>query len=165
MLLNIRNLYADLTQVSTNPNGSPTKPVYFYATVKNLLDFGEKQDMAKIHDVPGRLRVQYKRLRNNPDALAMLSQALKREGVYKIKSNALTGSLVVCYDNLTVRSEQLLDVLNENGFPANLRKARRIRRESRKNGEVAVKVGKATASWVAGQVLEANGFGLIAAMI
>lgn len=121
--------------------------------------------MAKIHDVPGRLRVQYKRLRNNPDALAMLRQALKLEGVYKIKSNALTGSLVVCYDNLTVRSEQLLDVLNENGFPANLRKARRIRRESRKNGEVAVKVGKATASWVAGQVLEANGFGLIAAMI
>lgn len=116
-----------------------------------------------VHDVPGRLRVKIEYLRNNPYRLEELRKALNVPGVYKIKTNGLTGSIVVQYDPMTLSSKSLISVFNENGYQVPESQGKQTGVKDRE--KLAITVSKATATWVAGRILEANGLSYIAAFI
>ncbi|ACN17186.1 putative cation-transporting p-type ATPase C [Desulforapulum autotrophicum HRM2] len=118
-----------------------------------------------IHDIPGRLRVKIEYLKNHPERLKEVRQLLIANGVHKVKSNALTGSTVVEYDPALITSAHLLDILNANGYTIDARLVAENQKKRINNEKVAMKITKTAASWLAGQVLEANGFSLIAALI
>lgn len=122
--------------------------------------------MYAVHDVPGRLRVKFQKMKNNPYRLEQIKTLLQVEGVYKIKSNPLTGSVVVEYDSLTIGSRHLLEILNENGYAIDKEEHNVINQKSGEPHEkIAMTIGKAAVSWIAGRVLEANGLSYIAAFI
>ncbi|MCM2284997.1 MAG: heavy-metal-associated domain-containing protein [Desulfobacula sp.] len=119
--------------------------------------------MYMAHDVPGRLRLKFAKLRHNPYQLNKIRELLTMGGVYKININTVTGSVVVMYDPLSVSSLRLIAVLNDNGYPIDTQKENKKLVEAHE--KIAATVGKATFSWIAGRVLEANGLSLIAAFI
>lgn len=118
-----------------------------------------------IHDIPGRLRVKIEYLKNHPERLKELSDLLGANGVRSVKSNALTGSTVVEYDPNIITSRHLMGILKDNGYAIEARPAGATPGARGNGEEMALKVGKAALSWLAGQVLEANGLGLIAVFI
>jgi len=122
--------------------------------------------MYMAHDVPGRLRVKLERLRNNPYQLNKVSELLSISGVYKTNINTVTGSVVVMYDPLSVSSPELIAILNVNGYPIDTQKKElQNKKRVETHEKIALTVGRATFSWIAGRVLEANGLSLIAAFI
>ena len=127
--------------------------------------FGDKPNMYAVHDVPGRLRVKFHQMKNNPHRLEQIKALLEVEGVHKIKSNALTGSVVVEYDSLAMDSQHLIQILNENGYAID--KGHHIfnKKSDEPHEKIAKTIGKATVTWIAGRVLEANGLSYIAAFI
>ncbi|THB74978.1 MAG: hypothetical protein D3926_20860 [Desulfobacteraceae bacterium] len=118
--------------------------------------------MYSVHDVPGRLRVKFEKLRNNPYRLQHVKDLLSIQGVYKVKTNDLTGSIVVEYDRLSIRSDHLFDILSENGYHVDKTSGTP---SSAQHEKLALTLGKATFSFLAGRVLEANGLSYIAAFI
>ena len=121
--------------------------------------------MYMAHDVPGRLRVKFERFRNNPHQLNKVRELLSISGVYKINVNTVTGSVVVMYDPLSVSSPQLIAILNNNGYPIDAQKELQNKKMVETHEKIALTVGRATFSWIAGRVLEANGLSVIAAFI
>lgn len=119
--------------------------------------------MSTVHDVPGRLRVKFNKLRNNPYRLNQIRDMLRVDGVYEIKTNDLTGSVVVSYDSLAIDADRLLSVLSENGYP--LEKQVSAASPGNAHEKIALTLGKAAFSWIAGRVLDANGLSYIAAFI
>jgi hypothetical protein len=116
-----------------------------------------------IHDIPGRLRVKIEYLKNHPERLKALRELLVANGVRSVKSNALTGSTVVEYDPDIITSGHLMGILKDNGYAIENRQgAGKTSALVANREEMALKVGKAALSWLAGQVLEANGLGLVA---
>ncbi|WP_462270035.1 HMA2 domain-containing protein [Desulfobacter sp.] len=117
-----------------------------------------------VHDVPGRLRVKIKYLKNNPHRLETLRQHLSVPGVYKVRTNALTGSIVIEYDPLTIDAKSLIDIFNANGHTVPEKNL--VEDVQNKDHEkLARTLSRAIASWVAGQLLEANGLSYISAFI
>lgn len=119
--------------------------------------------MYKAHDIPGRLRIKFERFINNPYQLNKIKGLLSINGVYKININTVTGSVVVFYDPLSASSPYLISLLNTNGYPVDSQKDNKKRVETHE--KIAATIGKATFSWIAGRILEANGLSLIAAFI
>ncbi|MFH1152992.1 MAG: hypothetical protein V1793_04165 [Pseudomonadota bacterium] len=118
-----------------------------------------------IHDIPGRLRVKIEYLKNHPERLKEVRELLIANGVRNVKSNSLTGSTVVEYDPSVITSGHLLDILKQNGYAIDTRQIQENRKAQENHEKLALKVSKAAVSWLAGQVLEANGLSLIAAFI
>ncbi len=121
--------------------------------------------MYMAHDVPGRLRVKLEKLRNNPLQLSQVKQLLMINGVHRIKTSTLTGSVVVEYDSLTVTSEKIVSLLHENGYSIDRQRRLKERKLQGNHEKIAVTLSRATVSWFAGRVLEANGLSFIAAFI
>lgn len=121
--------------------------------------------MCFIHDIPGRLRVKIEYLKNHPERLKEIRELLIANGVRSVKSNALTGSTVVEYDPHIITSAHLLHLLKVNGYAIDTRQVAENLNARENHEKIAMKVSKAALSWLAGQVLEANGLGLIAVFI
>ncbi len=121
--------------------------------------------MYMAHEIPGRLRVKLEKLRNNPYRLNEIKEMLTRTGVHEININALTGSVVIVYDPLSVTSLQLIDVLNDNGYPIDTQKEVINKKRAETHEKIVKTLGKATFSWIAGRVLDANGLSVVAAFI
>ncbi len=119
--------------------------------------------MYVVHDVPGRLRVKLEKLKNNPHRLDQVEDMLRIDGTYRVKSNATTGSVVIEYDKLSVQPKTFTDLLNRNGYVLDPQK--KLERTAETHEKIAASLGKATFSWLAGRVLEANGMPYIAAFI
>lgn len=118
-----------------------------------------------VHNTPGRLRVRLPQLRGDAKKLEEIKTALNILGTEKIKTNTLTGSIVVHYDPDMVTNRHLLDLLQKRGhydqdqtinLDAHLKEA---------SSQAARKVSRAMFGWAMGKVLEANGLGLIAVFI
>jgi hypothetical protein len=85
-------------------------------------------------------------------------------GVYKVRTNALTGSIVIEYDPLTIDAKSLIDIFNANGHTVPEKNL--VEDVQNKDHEkLARTLSRAIASWVAGQLLEANGLSYISAFI
>lgn len=119
--------------------------------------------MYKAHDIPGRLRIKFEKFINNPCQLNKIKGLLSIDGVYKININTVTGSVVVFYDPVSVSSPHILSLLNTNGYPVDTQKDNKKMVETHE--KIAATVGKATFSWIAGRILEANGLSFVAAFI
>lgn len=119
-----------------------------------------------LHNVPGRLRVKIPSVKHqNYKARKLESLFAFRQGIERVRVNALTGSLTIGYDPDQTGVEQLLAVLKENGFlkddhcPVN---AARL-------GDIAPRVtqavGKFMVNWAVSKTLESSGLGLLAVLI
>ncbi|GAB6144741.1 HMA2 domain-containing protein [Desulfocicer niacini] len=117
-----------------------------------------------VHNVPGRIRIKLEKMKNDSTRLNHVKKWLMVDGVKQIKSNALTGSVVVEFDPSRVSSDKFLEILNKNNCHVSTR-SKSLAKMEKSHEKIAVKVGKATFSWLAGQVLEANGLSYIAAFI
>jgi copper chaperone CopZ len=70
-----------------------------------------------IHNVPGRLRVKTPSIKNNSDAAQEVQKILDViEGIDSTSVNTVTGSVIVNYDARMVRSDHILDALQERGY-------------------------------------------------
>jgi len=69
------------------------------------------------------------------------------------------------YDPLSVSSPRLIETLNDNGYSIDAQKELQDKKRVETHEKIALTVGRATFSWIAGRVLEANGLSLIAAFI
>lgn len=117
-----------------------------------------------VSDVPGRLRLKLEKFKNRPEQLGRTKQWLMMDGVHRITTTPLTGSVVVEYDRRKISSKDVVEILVLNNCPVKPKPDKRLNHK-KKHEQIAVKVGKATLSWLAGQVLEANGLSYIAAFI
>ncbi|MCA1795471.1 MAG: hypothetical protein LC660_16675, partial [Desulfobacteraceae bacterium] len=106
-----------------------------------------------VHDIPGRLRVKIDYLRNHPERLKEIRTLLDVPGVFRVKSNPMTGSTVVEYDADVVNSGHLLVILKTNGYAIDLEKNAIDRKIRETHEKMAMKVSKAAVSWLAGRVL------------
>jgi hypothetical protein len=119
-----------------------------------------------IHNVPGRFRIKLPVVKERPSkATAVQNLFADREGVEEVCVNPLTGSVLVRYDVDVVSPEQILTALRIHRFldkdaalvppdhpePLSSRAGRRI--------------GKALFGYAVGRALEANGLGLLAALM
>jgi hypothetical protein len=69
-----------------------------------------------LHNVPGRLRVKIPSIKHlNRKARKVESLFVFREGIERVRANAVTGSLKINYDPELVSVDQLLAVLREHG--------------------------------------------------
>jgi copper chaperone CopZ len=118
-----------------------------------------------VHDIPGRLRVKIEYLKNHPERLKEICKLLNVPGVFRVKSNSLTGSTVVDYDAGVVTSGHLLDILKTNGYAIDLEKNAVNLKIRETQEKMAMKVSKAAVSWLAGRVLEANGLSMVVRFI
>lgn len=116
-----------------------------------------------VHDVPGRLRVKLEKLKNNPYRLNLVKTQLMIDGVHRIKSSEVTGSVVIEYDKLSATTYTFIDIFQENGYIMNSQM--KNDRLAQIHEKIASILGKATFSFLACRVLETNGLAYIAAFI
>ncbi len=117
-----------------------------------------------VHNVPGRTRIKLEKMKKDSSRLNHVKQWLMIDGVYQVKSNALTGSVVVKYDPRKLSSDKFIEVLNKNRCYIAPRQ-QTVLKMKKNHEKITIKVSKATFSWFAGQVLGANGLSYIAAFI
>ncbi len=119
-----------------------------------------------LHNVPGRLRVKIPSIKHQSCKARKLESLFAfRQGIERVRVNALTGSLTIGYDPDQTGFEQLLTVLKQNGFlednhcPVNAACV----------GDTATRVtqagGKFMVNWAVSKTLESTGLGLLAALI
>ena len=119
-----------------------------------------------VHNVPGRLRVKSGDLKNKSrDARSIKKLFSSLYGIDEVRSNALTGSIVIHYDPDVYSSDQILNILRYNeiiGSNQPVVYEKPIDQQSTKAGEA---LGKAVFSWAVGKALENSGLGFLAAFI
>lgn len=118
-----------------------------------------------VHHTPGRLRVRIPLLRNNHRKVETVKTLLTVPGTETIKANALTGSVVVTFDQDALAPQELLDLLKDNGFYSEDRAITLDKKLHHTSKRAARKVSRAMFGWAVGKVLEAKGLSLIAAFI
>jgi hypothetical protein len=70
-----------------------------------------------MHSVPGRLRIKTPLIKKNMKLAAHVEKFLGQiPGVESLVTNALTGSLIITYDQKKVNSQMLLDTLKTRGI-------------------------------------------------
>ena len=70
-----------------------------------------------IHTIPGRMRIKIPSIKGNP----LMGETIQKfiasiQGVLSTALNPLTGSITIHYDFQTVRSDQILNLLDEKGY-------------------------------------------------
>lgn len=118
-----------------------------------------------VHHVPGRLRIRIPLLRNKHRKIERVKSILALPGVEHIKVNALTGSIVVNYDDDCVSLPELLDQLRTSGYYEEDRIITMDGHLRQASKRAARKVCRAMFGWAVGKVLEAKGLSLIAVFI
>ena len=119
-----------------------------------------------VHNVPGRLRIKLPRVKERPSAAAAVEDLFAdREGVDGVSANPVTGSVVFRYDADIVSPEQILTALRSRRFlDADVPLAAPVPAESL-SSRAGRRLGKALVGYAVCRALEANGLGLLAALI
>ena len=119
-----------------------------------------------LHHVPGRIRVKITEIKHRPYKAVKVREMLKSQnGVNRINVNDSTGSVVVYYDPETTTKEQILNLLEYNGYfdeTSAYGTSEEIERVSTRACET---FGKAIFGWTVGRILDANGLSFLAAFI
>ncbi len=121
---------------------------------------------AYVHSVPGRLRVKVPEIRYRNDLCESIAREIDTEsGVRSVAVNPLTGSIKIRYDESVTGKEDLLGLLQSQGYFD----PHRVSLSDGGLGAAAKRssdaLGRAVVSWALGKALEANGLGLLAALI
>jgi len=70
-----------------------------------------------VHNVPGRLRVKTPHAKKNPATAAEITNLLESMvGIDSTAVNTLTGSVVINYDSAAVKSDDILALLQRQGY-------------------------------------------------
>jgi hypothetical protein len=119
-----------------------------------------------IHNVPGRLRVKIPSIKHlNHEARKVESLFEFREGIERVRANAVTGSLTINYDPERFSVDQLLAVLKEHGHLGSDHSMVNAAGDYVTATRVTQAVGKAMINWAISKTLESNGLGLLAVLI
>jgi hypothetical protein len=118
------------------------------------------------HNVPGRLRVKMPILKGRPAGISAIEELLfDLEGIEQIKTNPLTGSVVVNYDPERIDPQQIVGLLTEHRYfdEKNAASHDEIVREAA--AKAGLKIGKMIFGMAVSKTLEANGLSMLAAII
>jgi hypothetical protein len=93
----------------------------------------------QIHSVPGRLRVRIPEAKRWPGVVAELVQRLKAvEGIGRVETNSLTGSILMFYDDSVISAGECLAILNVRANQSSLRSYSPADRITTKMAEAAL---------------------------
>lgn len=119
-----------------------------------------------MHNVPGRLRVKSPVIKNNRTAADELKKILSMlNGIAAVDINLTTGSLLVNYNNKTVKYNDIIDILQRKGyFDASkaLTNDEYLHKAASKAGAL---IGKSIFSTFAGMALEGTPLAFLAILI
>jgi copper chaperone CopZ len=119
-----------------------------------------------LHNIPGRLRVKIPSIKHlNHEAGKVESLFEFREGIEKVRSNALTGSVTITYDPERISADHLLAVLREHGYIETDHRLVNAADDYVAATRVTQAFGKAMINWAISKTLESNGLGLLAVLI
>ncbi|MGB7920498.1 MAG: HMA2 domain-containing protein [Desulfobacterales bacterium] len=119
-----------------------------------------------IHNVPGRLRVKIPSIKHlNHEARKVESLFDFRDGIERVRANALTGSLTITYDPERFSADQLLTALRENGYLETDHSLANAANDYVAATRVTQAVGKAMINWAISKTLESSGLGLLSVLI
>ena len=118
------------------------------------------------HNVPGRLRVKIPILKGRPAGVkAVEDLLLNLAGTEHLKTNALTGSVVVNYDPELLSAQQIIQVLIDHQYFDESNAITHDELVQNAAAEAGFKIGKMIVGWAVGKTLEANGLSMLAAII
>ncbi len=123
-----------------------------------------------LHHVPGRIRIKTPYVKGKPVNAHELEQRLRAvAGVRLVNANALTGSILVYYDETTTKAGSIVDMVSRE---TNIDLSTAAHPDhyvdealSRTGQMVGEKIGKAALGIVIGQLFEGSPLALLAAVI
>ena len=119
-----------------------------------------------VHAVPGRMRVKIPAMRRRPTRAEQVEQLLTQHaGIESVKSNTLTGSVVVHYDPDLIGSDEIMNILRYGKFVDETRLVPYDAHVLASTHQAGRALGRAAVSWALGRALEGSGLGFLAALI
>jgi len=119
-----------------------------------------------VHNVPGRLRIKSPVIKRNKNAEYELKMALSTvEGIATVNINLTTGSLLVNYNPKTVKSMDIINLLEQRGYIDKskiITNDQYIHAAASKAGKI---VGKAVFGLFAEKAFEGSALSLLAVLI
>jgi copper chaperone CopZ len=145
--------------------------VFGLSGLQELLEVREGEEMScYLHHVPGRIRIKTPSIKGRPDFAQDLEAKLGQlSGIKMVTANALTGSILVYYEENAVNAAAIVDLVSlETGsdLSAAAHPDQYVDEALSKTGKaVGVKIGKAVLGLVIGELLEGSPLALLAAAI
>jgi hypothetical protein len=118
------------------------------------------------HNVPGRLRVKMPILKGRPAGINAVEDLLfNLDGIKQIKTNPLTGSVVIHYDPDLLDPQKIIQLLTDHRYfdESNAVSHDEVVREAA--AKAGFKIGKMIFGLAVSKTLEANGLSMLAAII
>ena len=70
-----------------------------------------------MHETPGRVRIKIPTLKRRPTEAERLRNLLGTvEGIRTVTTNSITGSLIVTFDDTTIHSDGIIDILSREDY-------------------------------------------------
>ena len=118
------------------------------------------------HNVPGRLRVKIPTLTGSPARMKAVENLLASlAGIEHIKTNTLTGSVVVNYDPDLLSAQQIIRLLTDHEYFDDANAITHDELVQSAATKAGFRIGKLIFGWAVSKTLEANGLSLLAAII
>jgi hypothetical protein len=118
------------------------------------------------HNVPGRLRVKIPTLKGRSGRISAVEDLLSNlHGTEDIRTNPLTGSVVINYDPDLLDSEQIIRLLIEHRYFDESNAITHDQAVQNAAADAGFKIGKVVFGWAVSKTLEANGLSMLAAII
>ena len=118
------------------------------------------------HNVPGRLRVKIPILKGRPAGIkAVEDLLLNLAGRERLKTNTLTGRVVINYDPDLLNAQQIIQLLIDHQYFDASSAITHDELVQNAAAEAGFKIGKMIVGWAVGKTLEANGLSMLAAII
>ena len=119
-----------------------------------------------VHNVPGRLRVKIPIIKFRESKCREIPKLFKAlDGIETISVNDITGSIVINYNIIIIQPDEILKVLEDNGYFDKTQAMTNDKYVQRAASKASEAVGKALFGWVVGNALKANGLSFLAALI
>ena len=118
------------------------------------------------HNVPGRLRVKIPTLKDRPAKISAVENLLfNLDGIDRIRTNPLTGSVVIRYDPDRLDSQQIIGFLIDHRYFDESNAITHDQAVQKAAAAAGLKIGKVVFGWAVSKTLEASGLSMLAAII
>jgi hypothetical protein len=118
------------------------------------------------HSVPGRLRVKIPMIKDRPGRISAVEDLLLNlYGIDHIKTNPLTGSVVIHYDPDLLDSQEIISLLSDHHYFDASNAISHDQAVQKAAANAGFKIGKVVFGWAVSKTLEANGLSMLAAII
>jgi hypothetical protein len=118
------------------------------------------------HNVPGRLRVKIPILSGRPARIKVVENLLLNlVGIEKIKTNSLTGSVVINYDPDLLDPQKIMQLLIDNNYYDESKAITHDQVVQNATARAGIKASRWIFGWAVSKTLEANGLSMLATII